>query len=134
MAFSVNERTSPDYYATLVDPTGALVPGSLLTTLTLTLYDVVSGSVLNSRNAQNVLNLNDVTVYNTAQSVTLSGGTVVSFNLWWAMRAADNVILGTRELERHVALFTATWTDANNKPRQLEHEIVILVTNLQKVA
>lgn len=122
MSFSVNEQSSATYTATLVDAAGVAVSGAVLQTLTLTLYDVPSLTVINGRNAQNVLNLNDVTVD-------------TSGLLTWNLRALDNVIHNAaKQIEHHVALFMATWTDTGGKPQELTHEVVILVANLQKVA
>lgn len=118
--FRVNEKTTARYTCTLKDQNDVVVPAASLSTFTLDLYDVDSGAAINSRTAQNVLNANDVTVS--------AGGVVV-----WTMRPADNAIVGTKELEAHTALFKATWVDANTVTQQLEHEVSILVLNLNKV-
>jgi hypothetical protein len=114
--FRVNEQTTARYTAQIVDETGAALPAASLSTLKLTVYDQASGSVLNSRSQQNVLNANGVTVDS-------------SGNLVWVMDPADNAIVGTRELEAHIALFEWTW--ASTKAGR--HEVPILVLNLAKV-
>jgi hypothetical protein len=115
--FRVNQATSAQYACVLVDDTGAVVAASALTTLTLTLTDDATGTALNGRTNQNVLNANNVTVD--------SSGNVV-----WSIQPADNVIVGTRELEAHTALWTATWSSGT---KSLTHEVAVLVTNLAGV-
>ncbi len=126
MALSATERCVREactalYTATLQDETHTAIPGSSLTTLTLTLYDQASGSILNSRNRQNVLNANNVTV-------TEAGV------LAWTMQPADNAIVnlsvaaGARE--RHVALFEWTWAAGAKAGK---YEVFFDVQNLTKV-
>jgi hypothetical protein len=87
---------------TLVDSDGAGVPVSLLTTLTLTYYDVISGTIVNSRNAQNVLNANDV-------SITTVGSPAVT-TIEWQIQPADTVMVDADlALEYRVAQFRWTW-------------------------
>jgi hypothetical protein len=82
---------------TLTDEAGAAVPAAQLTTLTLTLYDKVTGSIINGRNAQNVLNANGVTV-------SAAGA------LAWTMDPLDNpIVTAGSSKERHVALFKWTY-------------------------
>ena|SRR5947209_1858018 len=113
--FRVNEKTTARYTAQLVDETGAGIPAASLATLTLTLYDVATSGIINSRSAQNVLNVNGVTVD-------------TSGNLVWTMDPLDNAVIGSRELEAHVALFEYTYGSKGGK-----HEVSLLVANLQKV-
>lgn len=95
--FSVKERTTNVYQADLQDPNGVAIPAVDLTTLTLTLYDKVTGTVLNGRTAQDVLNANNVTVD--------SAGRLI-----WTLQPADTAIVTpAKELETHVALFEFTW-------------------------
>lgn len=92
-----------------------LSPDDLLT-LTLTYYDVKSGTILNNRNAQNVFNTNDVTISDTG---------VVS----WIVQADDAVVVGTGLLEEHAAFFRWTWEDG-----QQSEEIHHLVRNVTQVS
>jgi hypothetical protein len=118
MSFSVQEKESAVYRATLVDENKAAVPASNLSTLTLTLYDKLTGQVINSRDAQDVKNTNDVAIDET--------GTLV-----WSMRPADNVIVtDTNAVEPHVALFRATW---DGGAKAVNKEVTIIVTNLTKL-
>ena len=52
----VKQANTFRFTATIVDETGAVLPAASLATLTLTLYDLASFTIINSRNAQNVLN------------------------------------------------------------------------------
>jgi hypothetical protein len=117
MAYTVAELTSAKYTGTLTDESGAAVSGSALTAATLTLFDDVTGTVINSRNAQNVLNANGVTIDNFGA-------------LTWVMAPADNTIVKSGlSVERHRAVFTFTW----GAGKQLVHEVVIAVTNIRMV-
>lgn len=95
----VRERSSGRVTAVLQDETGAVIPSSSLSTLTLTLYDVATNTILNSRDAQNVLNANNVTVDG-------------SGNLTWTVQPADHAVVSTkpRARERHRGVFDFTWT------------------------
>ncbi len=111
----IAERTTPRISAVLKDETGAVIPGSALTALTLTLY--LAGDltqILNGRNKQNVLNANGVTVD-------------AAGNLIWTSSAADHAFLSTAEEEAHVALFEWTWAAGAKAGK---HELLLYVTNL----
>lgn len=117
--FSLNERITARYTATVKDETGIAIPAASLTTLTLTLYNRADGSIINSRNAQDVLNANNVTVD--------SAGLIT-----WTMQPADNPIVDdTREIERHVALWVWTYSSGTKTGR---HETEFDVENFAKVA
>lgn len=88
------ERTSAVYTTTLVAADGVTpIPSASITSLTLTLkvLDKLAsgaagsqdGAIINSRNAQNVLNVNNVTIHATSGLLT------------WAIQPADNAILDT---------------------------------------
>lgn len=130
--FSILEQTTGVYRATITDEGGAMLPGSTLSTLKLTLYAKTSaGNVyINSRNEQNVLNANGVVVYDTLQTDVLSDGTTVTYNLKWVISALDTTLNnGNLKVERHIALFEWTWpTDKAGK-----HEIILAVQNLTEV-
>jgi hypothetical protein len=96
---TIRERCTHLYTATIADEAGAAIPGGSLTSLTLTLYDKASGSIINGRNAQNVLNANGVAVDGAGQVA-------------WTISEADSVHLaGNGRVETHVALFR--WTYAS---------------------
>lgn len=121
MTFPALELTSAIYTGVLRDAAGNPVSSSVLQSFSLTVYEVITQTIVNSRNSQDVLNTNDVTV-DTNGLIT------------WYLQKNDNAIVAQTEapLEIHVAKFVATWTDVNNKPQQLEHEVFIAVQNLGK--
>ena len=115
----INERTICKYTTDpLLDEDGAAVAGASLTTATLTLYELKTGTILNSRNAQNVLNANNVTI---------SAAGVVA----WTMLPADNAIVNDRlDQELHVAVFDFRWDAGVSRAI---HEVRFLVNNIDKV-
>lgn len=117
--FEVLEQTSGRLSGTLTDNDGVTpVPGAALVTLTLTLYVVKADGttgIVNSRNAQNVLNQNNVTVD--------SAGLLV-----WLYQVGDTTLIEALPFERHIALFT--WTTATTTGRT---RVVLNVQNLLTV-
>lgn len=98
---TVNEGNIALISGTLTDEAGDAVPLAAIATLTLTLYDADLDSIINSRNAQSILNTNGGTLHATTGAFTLT------------LSAADNVIVTTREAgrtETHYGLVEATWT------------------------
>ena len=77
---TVNEGATALYSATLKDETGTLINGPALDALTLTVYDVLTREIVNSRNYQDVLNKNNVTISATG-------------DLQWTLTPADNVMI-----------------------------------------
>jgi len=113
-----DERTTGQVSATVVNEAGTALPAASLATLTLTLYDRTSGTIINSRDNQNVLNTNGVTVD--------SAGVFL-----WTLTPLDTIIVdATKSLETHVGLFTWTYDSGTKTGR---HEIVHVVRNLTKV-
>lgn len=113
------EQTTGSYAGVLVDHLGIPVPGSILETLTLTLYCLdTAQSILNGRSAQDVLQVNGVTVGEDGAFL-------------WEIAPADNTILyPVLDYERHRALFEWTWATGT---RTGHHEVVLVVKNLSKV-
>lgn len=112
----IPEKTTPKLTAVLEDENGVVISSASLDTLTLTLYkkyDVTT--IINSRNNQNVLNTNNITVD-------------TSGNLTWLMQIEDNIISDSGESsEEHVARFDWTYSSGTKAGR---HEILITVINL----
>ena len=117
----LDEKTLAKYTATIKDEAGAAIATADITTLTLTLYDVETGTIINSRNAQNVHNTNNVTV--SSKGV-----------LAWTIQALDNAIVGTRrragQYEKHVALFEYTWSSGSKASK---HDVILEIRQLDKV-
>jgi hypothetical protein len=126
------EQTSDVYWATVVDDEEVLLPGNVLNVLTLTLYVVKTDGTIayvNNRNAQDVLNTNNVLVYNTLQS-SPSGRT---FNLKWQIQPEDTTFVEDLPFERHIALFEWEWPHAVGGQGHGKHEIIVAVKNLEQV-
>ena len=117
----LDEGTLAKYTATIIDEAETAIALSAMTTLTLTLYDEETGTVINSRNDQDVLNTNNVTVS--------SAGL-----LTWLIQPGDNAIVGTRrragQYEKHVALFEYTWSSGSKASK---HELTLEIRQLDKV-
>lgn len=117
--FDILEQSTGQYTATIVGNDGVTaLPAATLLSLALTLYVIKTDGTIgyvNSRNAQNVLNLNNVTV-NSAGLIT------------WAIQAGDTTLVEALPFERHIALFEWTWANGAGK-----HEMVLVVQNLGEV-
>lgn len=86
------------FSGTLLDEDGDAIPLANINSLTLTLRDTMTGSAINSRSAQNVLNSNNVTVNNTTGAVN------------WSIQVGDTTPASTLTTYReHVAEFTCTY-------------------------
>lgn len=109
---TVLQGTTSPYTAILKDETNTPIDGTILDALLLTYYDVATRAVINTREAQNVLNTNNVTID-------------VNGLLTWVIQPADAIILDPRrELEAHQALFTFSWAGGTRIAR---HEIQFFV-------
>lgn len=120
LVYEVKEQTTPKYTATLRDDAGAVLPAASVVTFTLTLYVIKTDGTIayvNSRNAQNVLNTNNVTL-DAAGLVT------------WSVQVADTTLVESLPFERHIALWEWTW-DGGAKAGK--HEVILNVQNLTEV-
>lgn len=117
----IKEGTTPEISAVLLDLNDVPIPGGVLTALKLTHYQQYSLAIINSRNAQNVLQTNNVTVDSNGKMV-------------WKMVVADTVILNDAlDTEPHVAYFEFSYLDgADTKVGRLV--IVIPVENILRDA
>ena len=117
--FGILEQATGSYTATITGNDGATpIPAASLVTLTLTLYVIKTDGTIgyvNSRNAQNILNANNVTV--SAAGL-----------LTWAIQTADSTLVEALPFERHIALFE--WTTATVAGK---HEMVLVVQALNEV-
>lgn len=128
----VNELTSFQYTGLIVDPSNldvegdpTPIPGSSLATLTLTLYNAADGTIINSRDNQNVLNANDVTVS--------EGGVLVWNSLMVDSPIVDSAGIGYYKREVHIALFEFTFP-IGDPTKGANIEVRIFVRNLKKVS
>lgn len=102
----VLEKTTPVYTATLVDEDENAIALLSISTMTLTFYDRRTGTIINSREAQDVKNANGVTIHATSGLLT------------WTMGVADTTLVTTADFaeddeEEHVGLFE--WVLTNGK-------------------
>jgi hypothetical protein len=97
-----------DVVAGFVGADGLGIAKASLVSLVATLYDAETLSVINSRNAQNVLDANDGTV------VDVVDGDETTATLTLRLGASDSIIVGTVDVgdtERHILRLAWTWND-----------------------
>jgi len=114
------EQTTPVITATVRDEAGVAISGVNLTTLTLTLYSRNDPSypIINTRDAQDVLNVNNVTV--DANGL-----------LTWALQSGDTTMYDeSLDIETHRAVFEWTY---NAGARNGKYMIDMPIRNLAKV-
>lgn len=118
-SFEILEQATGRYTCTIVGNDGVTpLPGATLSTLVLTLYAIKqdgTDQIINARNAQSVLNANNVTVD--------AAGLVV-----WIVQTADTTLVEAIPFERHIALFEWTWPGGAGK-----HEVILKVRALRQV-
>lgn len=116
------ERSTGTYTATLLDEEAAPITVARITTLTLTLRNVEDGTIINSRDDQNVLNLANVTLHASSGLLT------------WEIQILDNVIVDTTlangEKEIHRAIFEYSW---DSGAKFDSHEILFTIIALDDV-
>lgn len=126
-----NEGASGFIRAQIVDQAGDAVEVASLTSATLTLYDVDTGSadvspaegIINSRDQQDILPAGSPFEENDVEYEA-------SGYFQWNLQPEDNIIVTPRrQVERHRAMFIFTW-NGGSFPYELEIEVV----NLRKVA
>ena len=117
--------TSSQYVGFLHDEAGAAVPFSALTSAWLTLTDKATGTAINGRTHQNVLNVNNVQWdwNGAAQPVPVTAIGYVT----WSIQPADNAtVIPLLAMETHIALFEVGWGVSGG----LKRKISIAVENL----
>lgn len=125
----INEGSTAIYTDTLKDEAGQVVPLSSMTTLTLTLSVVDAltsstpntavGDIVNSRDAVDALNTNNVTYHATSGLLT------------YVLQPLDTAIQDTaQEFEIHRATFQATYNSGANAATW---DVDFLIRNLEKV-
>lgn len=120
LVYQCREQTTPKYTGTILDDSGVAIPAASLSTLTLTLYVVKTDGTIayvNSRNAQDVLNTNNVTI----DSAGL---------LTWSVQVADTTLVESLPFEQHIALWEWSWAGATKFGK---HEVILNVQNLTEV-
>ena len=121
MSLCMLERTTRQITATVTDENDAGIDVAALTTIVMTLYDKKTGSIINSRQDQDIKNANNVTIDS-------------SGNLTWIVQPDDNIIVGSAlpptKLEHHVALIEWTWSGGSKEGRDT---IDIFVRQMENV-
>lgn len=113
----VNEGSTVKYTAYLKDNANVLVPLVSLTSLVLTLKNVSDGSVVNSRTAQDVKNVNDGTYHATSGLFTMQ------------FQTDDAVIVNeSARIDKHIATFKAVVSGGD----ELQWDVILKVKNLGK--
>lgn len=112
MSPAIAERVTSRITGVLYDHLGAVLPAASLTTLTLTLYDILTGNILNSVSAVNILN-------------TGRGTVDTAGNMEIVLLPADNLLNNTAlASERHIALIEWTWgSGARSGAREVEFTV-----------
>lgn len=116
--FAGTERTTSRYTATIEDADGNALPLASIGTVTLTLTDVDTETVINNRDDQDVKNANNVTIH------------VTSGLLTWEVQSADMpIVTNGRKTEMHRAVFDVAYSAS----KRLVHEFYILVNAVEGV-
>jgi len=91
--FRVNEKTAARWMGQLIDEDGAPVSKTNLSALALTLFDEDTGGIINSRNAQSILDANNGTVQAdlTITAATQAFPVVITTSAAHGLRTGDKV-------------------------------------------
>jgi hypothetical protein len=115
----INEGSTAKYTATLQDDAGAVLALTDVSALTLTLANVADGTIINSRDGQNVLNANNVTIDETGGLLT------------YILQPLDTAIQDQDEsYETHRATFQCTYNGTSQK----NWDVDFLIRNLSGVS
>ena len=130
LPFILNEHTSRVIAWQFQDADATGVNNNALLSVTLTLYDLETDAIINSRNAQDVLGGS----HTGQNNVTID----TSGNAIWYMQPEDNDIIGTSipegGYETHIALFVWTWDPGDGEGvRENNMEVSLLVKNLHRI-
>jgi hypothetical protein len=123
--FTFDEKSAGSIEFDIYDRDGEPVPVAGILTAELTLYDWDTGAgggsphpgIINNRDGQDVLNLNDV---------TLSDSPTVGHVLWDVQPEDNPIVTNRREVERHRAMFLFAWSGG-----EFRKELELLVRNLR---
>ena len=111
------QDTTGIYSFEMVDQNGAAIDVSQLETITLTYYDKETRQIINTREAKNILQANNVII------TTVAGPPIVT-TLRWEIQQEDTIIIDARrELETHIALFEWTWATTRKGVHEVQFQI-----------
>ncbi|MDB4786215.1 hypothetical protein OAG36_00625 [bacterium] len=118
---NIDETTYGVYTSTLLDDASAAITLASIDSITMTLIEFSTEVVVNSREAQDILNANNCTMHATSGLFT------------WEIQPADTAIvvsgasLSSREV--HLATITVVW----NTTKKMHREIKLRIKNLTSV-
>lgn len=112
---SVPEGSVSEFVGVVTDKKDVPIPASNLSSLTLTLYNLETGALINDRNEESVLNEN--------------GGTVDEVGVFeMTFSEADNLLQdSSKQYETHVALFEWEKEDTQEEGK---HELVMTIRSV----
>lgn len=116
---TINERSTFRYTGKVVDEAGNAIPAAEISTLTLTLFNAADKSIINTRDDQNALNANGVTLNDSGE-------------LTWNSASEDSPIVGNVGLgltEHHIAQFEWTWGSG----RRGSHKVDLFVVQMHEI-
>ena len=118
MSGRVDEKNTALYRGQLVDELDQNIALIDINTLVVTLYDAITGTIINGRDDQNIKNQNGCVISST-------GG------ITWTLTPLDNIIIDpTLDTELHIALFEGT----HGAGKEIHHQFAYRVKNLNKVS
>ena len=111
------QDTTGIYSFELVDQDGDAIDVGQLEIVTLTYYDKETRQIINTRESQDVLQDNNVTI------LTDAGPPIVT-TLTWSIQQEDTTIIDARrELETHIALFKWTWATTRKGLHEVQFQV-----------
>ena len=111
------QDTTGIYSFEMVDQDEVAIDVAQLETVTLTYYDKETRQIINTREAQDVLQNNNVII------TTVAGPPIVT-TLRWDIQQEDTVIVDSRrELEMHIALFEWTWATTRKGLHEVQFQV-----------
>lgn len=119
---TLDEGTTPIYSTVLKDENGVALTGLPFTGVRLSYYSTLTGTIINSRTNQNILNANNVTI---------DGAGLLK----WKLQEADVVLTDGATVPSVVrcrAEIVIEWLDADSVPRQIAHDLEIPIRRLVK--
>jgi hypothetical protein len=113
----VNELNSWSFTCDLTKDDGTALGPSAVESLTMTLYDVSTNTIINGVDHEDILNVG-------RGALNAAGHLVVT------LESADNPIVGSGTKEKHRVLIIATWNSGKGYTSQ---EIIFTVVNVNRV-
>lgn len=109
-SYEIKERSSALIVGVLKDENGTPLPASQIITLRATLYNLTTGTILNSRNAQDIKNVN--------------GGSVdENGNFSLHLSAIDNIVEDTTIIGFEIHMLVIEWTYGASKTGKETYEL-----------